>query len=69
VVPVLSEFLAERPTPITRQVSSGDRHLKFYDTRDYLFLSAIEKKAKKNMAATQANLAGSGSCRDSETPG
>lgn len=29
--PLLSEFLEERPTPTTRQVSSGD-HLNFYKT-------------------------------------
>ena len=35
-VPLLLVCLGGRPVPTTRQVSSGDRHLKFHETRDNL---------------------------------
>ena len=35
-VPLLFVCLGGCPTPTTRQVSSGDRHLNFHETRDNL---------------------------------
>jgi hypothetical protein len=35
-LPLCCWCLSGRPTPTTRQLSSGDRHLNFYGTRDNL---------------------------------
>jgi len=43
-VPLLLVCLGGRPTPTTRQVSSGRRHLKFYETREF----ALQREGLRN---------------------